>query len=66
MVDSRGEEWKTQGELGTSGGLLKKDRDDPMGFLMVKTGTISAARKIAVVLNFEPENKIYKLQTIVQ
>lgn len=64
MVDSRGEKWKAQGELGTSGSLLKKDRGQPEEVPNGKTGTISAARKI--LLGFEPENKIYRLESVVQ
>lgn len=33
VVDSRDEDWKTQDEPGTSGGLLKEDRSKPDGAL---------------------------------
>lgn len=40
MVDSGGREWKTQDELGTSGGFLKENRSQAAGLLMAKAVTI--------------------------
>lgn len=59
MVDSKSDEWKIQDELGTSGGLLKEDRNQHVGAPAGSSWNNLSSKKIMLVLDFKPETKIY-------